>query len=72
MRERIAAAAFPDKPGVYVVYGGDDRPLYVGVAATQSIAKRWRQQHLKPRSGAAPCAERSPSISDSSHEAAHR
>lgn len=51
MRQRVSDAEFSDAPGVYVVYADDPRPLYVGVAATQSIKKRWRNQHLKPRSG---------------------
>jgi hypothetical protein len=38
-------------PGVYVVYAEGDAPLYVGVAVTQSIRKRWESQHLKPRAG---------------------
>ena len=38
MREKIGNAAFPEKPGVYVVYrSGSKCPLYVGVAGTQTI-----------------------------------
>jgi hypothetical protein len=51
VRQRVAEADFPETPDVYVVYAGDARPLYVGVAATQSIRKRWRGQHLRPRAG---------------------
>jgi hypothetical protein len=47
----VMSAAFPDAPGVYVVYGDDERPLYVGVAASQTIAERWHRQHLRPRAG---------------------
>jgi hypothetical protein len=51
--QRVSDAEFPDSPGVYVVYEhqDDERPLYVGVAATQSLAKRWRSNHLAPRAG---------------------
>ena len=43
---------FPEQIGVYAVWAdGDERPLYVGVAATQTIAKRWLRQHLYPRAG---------------------
>lgn len=50
---RIAETEFPDEPGVYVVYRepGDRRPLYVGVAATQTLRRRWYGQHLRPRAG---------------------
>jgi excinuclease UvrABC nuclease subunit len=53
IRQRVEEADFPSQPGVYVVYEGteDEQPLYVGVAATQTIAQRWRGQHLRPRSG---------------------
>jgi GIY-YIG catalytic domain-containing protein/restriction endonuclease-like protein len=51
VRGRVDEADFPETPGVYVVYASEERPLYVGVAATQSIRKRWRGQHLKPRAG---------------------
>jgi hypothetical protein len=53
VRESVATAAFPNSYGVYVVYGtsADERPIYVGVAGTQTIAERWRKQHLRPRSG---------------------
>jgi len=51
-RHRVSDADYPQQPGVYVVYSGaDERPLYVGVAATQTIAQRWNGQHLRPRSG---------------------
>lgn len=43
---------FPSLPGAYVVRRvPDGAVLYVGVAATQSIADRWKKQHLYPRSG---------------------
>lgn len=43
---------FPTNPGVYVVWEqGFDRPLYVGVAARQSIAEHWLAQHLRDRAG---------------------
>ena len=49
---RIADAVFPSTPGVYVVWGrAERRPLYVGVAAKQSIERCWRDQHLRDRSG---------------------
>jgi len=52
VRELIRIAAFPDTAGVYTVYRpGQERPLYVGVAATQTIAERWLKQHLYPRAG---------------------
>ncbi len=53
IRERVANAAFPAQPGAYVVWDpeGGARPLYVGVAATQTIEKRWRRQHLIDRAG---------------------
>jgi hypothetical protein len=51
-RVRVADALFPSTPGVYVVWGRPARrPLYVGVAAKQSIERRWREQHLRDRSG---------------------
>ncbi len=54
-RRTVAAAEFPSAPGVYVVYEPQstdaDALLYVGVAAVQSIAKRWQGQHLQNRSG---------------------
>jgi hypothetical protein len=52
-RVSIASAVFPDKPGVYVVYESMTaaRPLYVGKAQSQSLRKRWQQNHLKNRSG---------------------
>jgi hypothetical protein len=53
VRESVATAAFPNSYGVYVVYAtiADERPMYVGVAGTQTIAERWHKQHLRPRSG---------------------
>lgn len=51
-RIRVTDAAFPSNPGVNVVWeAGLDRPIYVGVAARQSIAERWRGQHLRDRAG---------------------
>jgi GIY-YIG catalytic domain len=52
-RHSIREATFPDRPGVYVVWEhpDDELPLYVGVAGTQTIAQRWRRQHLYPRAG---------------------
>lgn len=52
-RERVGLAAFPDLPGAYLLYGNPDDsvPLYVGVAATQSLRGRWKGQHLRPRAG---------------------
>jgi hypothetical protein len=53
MRRRVSKATFPDRPGVYVVYERKNitQPLYVGVAEKQSLRKRWRQNHLRPRAG---------------------
>lgn len=52
VRQRVSEAVFPDRPGVYVVYDdGADRPLYVGVAATQTLSERWNRQHLRDRAG---------------------
>jgi len=54
MRQAIAEATYPESYGVYVVYAPDpasDRPLYVGVAATEAIRDRWRKYHLKNRAG---------------------
>ena len=52
MCQLVGRAVFPALPGVYVVHrAGQERPLYVGVAATQTIAERWRKQHLCPRAG---------------------
>ena len=52
VRQLVGSAVFPTSPGVYVVYRrGEERPLYVGVAATQTIQKRWRKQHLRARAG---------------------
>ena len=53
VREPIDGASFPLQPGTYVVWEDHDdgRPLYVGVAATQTIAQRWLRQHLYPRAG---------------------
>lgn len=51
-RTRIADASFPPACGAYVVYeAGSTVPLYVGVAATQTIEQRWRRQHLRSRAG---------------------
>jgi hypothetical protein len=52
-RQRVATATFPPACGVYIVWesGRADRPLYVGVAATQTIDQRWRRQHLRSRAG---------------------
>ena len=52
-RCQIGEADFADVPRAYVVYGhrDDDRPLYVGKAATQSLRSRWQRQHLRGRSG---------------------
>lgn len=50
VRTRVSSARFPDEPGAYVVYDGE-QVLYVGVAATQTLKQRWQQQHLKPRAG---------------------
>lgn len=53
MLAQIREAEFPDSPGVYVVYENaeDARPLYVGVAAKQTLRKRWMSNHLRPRAG---------------------
>lgn len=37
-------AAMPDKPGVYVVFDKDNKPVYVGDSA--NIRARWRSGHL--------------------------
>jgi hypothetical protein len=51
-RYRVAEAEFPASPGVYVVWEeGQATPLYVGVAATQTIKERWRKQTLQDRAG---------------------
>jgi GIY-YIG catalytic domain-containing protein len=52
-RERVVEARFPTACGVYVVFdpGLYEPPLYVGVAATQTIEQRWRRQHLRSRAG---------------------
>jgi hypothetical protein len=52
-RQPVSQASFPTACGVYVVWdsAGGDRPLYVGVAATQTIEQRWRGQHLRSRAG---------------------
>jgi hypothetical protein len=42
---------FPNQVGVYIVWDDDGKPLYVGVAATQTLARRWQRQHLYPRAG---------------------
>lgn len=65
VRESVRSAAFPTSPGVYVLYrAGEQRALYVGVAATQTIADRWRKQHPVP--AAAHSGGRSGFISGSS------
>lgn len=51
MRQPVTQAELPDHPGVYVLWTDGERPLYVGVAATQSLRSRWRGQHLRPRAG---------------------
>jgi hypothetical protein len=53
IRQRIGETDFPSSPGVYVVHESLEatRPLYVGVAATQTIRQRWHGQHLRNRSG---------------------
>lgn len=52
-RQRVGSAMFDNAPGVYVLYQTSDAsvPLYVGVAATQSLRQRWTGQHLRPRAG---------------------
>lgn len=53
-RQLVRDAVFPRMPGVYVVYEPDppdERPLYVGVAAAQTLCERWCAQHLKNRAG---------------------
>jgi hypothetical protein len=52
-RKRVREAEFPAACGVYVVFDPalPERPLYVGVAATQTIDERWRRQHLRSRAG---------------------
>lgn len=52
-RERVRDARFPAACGVYVVFdpASPERPLYVGVAAAQTIDERWRRQHLRSRAG---------------------
>jgi hypothetical protein len=52
-RERVSEARFPAACGVYVVCdpSSPEPPLYVGVAATQTIDERWRRQHLRSRAG---------------------
>ena len=49
----MGEARFPAACGVYVVFNpaSPERPLYVGVAATQTIDERWRRQHLHSRAG---------------------
>ena len=55
MAMRGFALVAPESVGAYVVYapGAYDgaRPLYVGKAATQGVARRWREQHLRDRAG---------------------
>ncbi len=53
-RQLVRDVVFPRTPGVYVVYEPHppaERPLYVGVAATQTLCERWCAQHLKNRAG---------------------
>jgi GIY-YIG catalytic domain len=52
-RSNISTTDFPTEAGVYIVWeaSSDTRPLYVGVAATQTIEQRWRRQHLLNRAG---------------------
>src|SRR3954469_5022482 len=50
--QAVADGQFPPRCGAYVVYeSGTHRPLYVGMAATQTIEQRWRRQHLLNRAG---------------------
>jgi hypothetical protein len=52
VRQLVGSAVFPVSPGVYVVYrSAAERPLYIGVAATQTIKDRWHKQHLRARAG---------------------
>lgn len=53
MRALVRDAALPGQPGVYVVYETQEatRPLYIGVAARQTLRGRWMRQHLRPRAG---------------------
>jgi hypothetical protein len=53
IRQRIGEADFPSFPGVYAVYESLEatQPLYVGVAATQTLRQRWHGQHLRNRAG---------------------
>ena len=51
-RDRVREAIFPHACGAYIVFDpARERPLYVGVAATQTIDERWRRQHLRSRAG---------------------
>lgn len=53
-RQLVRNAHFPRTPGVYVIYEPDppdERPLYIGVAAMQTLCERWCTQHLKNRAG---------------------
>lgn len=52
-RERVSEAGFPAACGVYILFDptSPEPPLYVGVAATQTIDQRWRRQHLRSRAG---------------------
>lgn len=52
-KERVREARFPTACGVYLVFDSvsSEPPLYVGVAATQTIEERWRRQHLRSRAG---------------------
>lgn len=53
MKQLIQTAQFPELPGVYVVYENahDEQPLYVGMAGTQTLRKRWQVNHLYARAG---------------------
>ena len=52
MRQRVRTASYPASPGAYVLWETADctAALYVGKAATQTIARRWRQ-HRANRAG---------------------
>lgn len=49
----VADAVMPERPGVYIVWADaqDRSPLYVGVAARQTLRQRWAGNHLSSRSG---------------------
>ena len=53
MRTEIETTTFPGDVGCYVVYAeaGDEKPLYVGVAAKRGLDERWERDHLRNRSG---------------------